>query len=82
MFRFELILSFWVDFVILDRTPNIGPNVILLFWVNLVVHGGLRHTTTLTFWAEFLILGRFFHSGLNLSFRTKFFIWVEFVIPG
>ena len=71
-----LISSFWIELLTSGWRP------ILLFWVHLVVQGGLRHSTTLTFWVEFCILGRFCYSVLNLSFCTKFFIWVELVIPG
>ena len=71
-----LISSFWTELLTSGWRP------ILLFWIHLVIQGCLRHSMTLTFPADCLILGGFCHSVLNLSFCTKFFIWVEFVIPG
>ena len=68
IFHFELVLSFWVDFVILDRTPNIGLKV------HFVILDSFGRSGMSSSFDNFDILGWISHSGTILSF------WAEFII--
>ena len=65
---FELVLSFWVDFVILDRTPNIGLKV------HFVILDSFGRSGMSSSFYIFDIVGRISNSGTILSF------WAEFII--